>query len=394
LAVLTICVAFVGCGAAGKGTPSSSSSLASPSSALDSRVATTSGHGEQRRTARRVTRRSLGDAAISAQLGQMIITPFAGTTPSTRLLTRIRRGEVGGVILFAGNVAGGRAATTALTAQLQAAAHDGGQPPLLIATDQEGGEVKRLTWAPPARAPSEMASPEVATAEGEATGSALRSAGVNLDLAPVADVKHLANSFLGTRTFGEDPETVASLACGFAQGLATSNVAYTLKHFPGLGRATGNTDLGPVVVEVEAEALREDYEPYVACASAPLALVMVNNAIFPSLASGRVPAVLAPQTYSTELKIAGAGETPTISDDLEAGALRGLSSVAVRAASAGLDLLLYAGTEAASEAGYEELLAAVRAGTVKASRVERALARIATLKRLLASSAGGQAARG
>ena len=75
------------------------------------------------------------------------------------------------------------------------------------------------------------------------TGDALRALGINVDLAPVADVAGPTASFLGTRTFSDSPDTVAQAACGFASGLAQGGVGATLKHFPGLGRAPGNTDL-------------------------------------------------------------------------------------------------------------------------------------------------------
>ncbi|MHB8533151.1 MAG: glycoside hydrolase family 3 N-terminal domain-containing protein [Solirubrobacteraceae bacterium] len=322
--------------------------------------------------------------ALPGAIGEMIVARFAGPTPPASLLARIREGQVGGVILFGENVTGGREATQALTAELQAAATAGRRSPLLIMADQEGGEVKRLTWAPPALAPARMTSTNIAAAEGQAAGSALRSAGINLDLAPVADVEHFATSFLGSRAFGDDSSQVTLRACAFAQGLAAAGVGYTLKHFPGLGRATSNTDLGPTVIEAGAEQLRQDYQPYLACGHEPQALIMVSSGTYPALASRQTPAVLAQGTYATELGVAGVGGTPTISDDLEAGALRQQTAVAVRAADAGLDLLLFAGTEGGSERGYAELLAAAQRGEVPVGRIAAADAAIARLKQTIA----------
>ena len=92
-----------------------------------------------------------------------------------------------------------------------------------------------------------------------------------MDLAPVADVERVSNSFLGTRSFGSDPSVVESRACAFAQGLQSEGVAYTLKHFPGLGRATSSTDTGPVTIDASATEIRHDYLPYSACADSPIA---------------------------------------------------------------------------------------------------------------------------
>ena len=99
-----------------------------------------------------------GSVPVDQMLGQMIVSPYAGSTLPPALLERVRAGEVGGVILFSENTAGGEASTRAQISELQAAASAGGKPPLLIMTDQEGGEVRRLTWAPPVLAAADMRS--------------------------------------------------------------------------------------------------------------------------------------------------------------------------------------------------------------------------------------------
>lgn len=316
-------------------------------------------------------------------LGQMIVASFSGTTPPPTLLARIRAGQVGGVILFGDNVAAGLAATRVLTGELQRAARQGGNSPLLIMTDQEGGAVRRLP-GPPALAPSAITSNGVAFTQGQATGRLLRSVGVNVDLAPVADVEHIPN-FLGSRSFGSSPSLVAKRACAFAAGVASQHVAYTLKHFPGLGRATGNTDLGPVTVNASASALRSDDLPYRTCGANQLTLVMVSNAIYPSLAGG-LPAVMSPEIYRRELPLALDGHpTVTVSDDLQARAMTNQLAPARHAINAGLDLLLYAGTESASAAAYSLLLLEARSGHLSAARIEAASRAIAALKRRLSS---------
>jgi beta-N-acetylhexosaminidase len=312
-------------------------------------------------------------------LGQMIVARFTGTSPSASLLARIRAGQVGGVILFSDNFAAGLAATQALIDELQGAAHRGGNPPLLVMTDQEGGSVKRLA-GPPTLAPSEMTSSAIAFEQGKATGRLLRAVGVNVDLAPVADVERLPGSFLGARSFGTSPSAVADRACAFAKGLASEHVAYALKHFPGLGRAVQNTDLAPVSVDAPPDLLRSDYAPYRACAGGPLATVMISSASYPAI-TGPLPAVMSPLTYQRELPIATSGSrVVTISDDLETPAVTGQSAPARQAIDAGLDLLLYAGTEQASDAAYTILLEEARSGTVSKTRIQAAYDAILALK--------------
>lgn len=334
---------------------------------------------------RPVTTHRIRTASVARMLGQMIVARFAGSRPSPFFLARVRSGQIGGVILFADNLAGGLAATRTLTRELQREARNGGNPPLLIMTDQEGGSVRRLL-GPPNLAASGMTSDSAALREGRATGKLLRSVGVNLDLAPVADVEHAPGSFLGTRSFGNDPKLVAGRACAFAQGLASQGVGYTLKHFPGLGRATSDTDAGPVSINPSASALRDDYSAYLICGAKPLAVIMVSSAVYPSL-SGPLPAVMSPITYRRELRIAHRGPAgPTISDDLQASGLAGQASPARQAIRAGLDLAMYAQTEQASSDAYSALLADVHAGTIKVQRIREAAQTISTLKHSLPGS--------
>jgi beta-N-acetylhexosaminidase len=313
-------------------------------------------------------------------LGQMIVARFSGPTPSASFLARIRSGQVGGVVLFADNAAGGLVMARALISELQRTARQGGNPPLLIMTDQEGGEVSRLP-GPPTLAPSEMTTATVALAQGRSAGALLRSLGVNVDLAPVADVERAPGSFLGTRSFGSLPAAVTTNACAFARGLASEHVAYTLKHFPGLGRAVRSTDLAAQAIPGSAGELRSDYGAYRACGESPLALVMISNAIYPDL-TGPLPAVMSPLTYQRELPIATGGmPVVTISDDLQAGAIADQSAPASHAINAGLDLLMYAGTEGASADAYASLLSELRSGLVSKARVQAASSAIEEFKR-------------
>ena len=318
-------------------------------------------------------------------LGQMIIARFPGRRPSRAFLARIQSGQIGGVILFGDNVAAGSTKTHALTEELQHAARQGGNPPLLIMTDQEGGTVRRLP-GPPDLSPSSMGSDSTAFDEGEATGRLLRAVGINVDLAPVADTERVQGSFLGSRTFGSNPAVVASRACSFAQGLQSQRIAYTLKHFPGLGRATGSTDDAPVSIDAPASVLRNDYLPYLSCAASPLALVMISSAVYPNL-SGPLPAVLSPLIYKRELRVVDRqAAVLTISDDLQAPALDGQVSPAQRAIAAGLDLVLYAQTEGASARAYYALVAEFRRGDISLLRIREAADAIRGLKRELSGT--------
>lgn len=316
------------------------------------------------------------ELTVEEALGQTVVSRYAGPTPSRSLLRRIRRGQVGGVILFADNLGGSRSAIRRAIDRLQRAARAGGRPKVLVMVDQEGGLVKRLP-GPPRTSAAAMRSPR---AEGLATGRMLRSLGITVDLAPVADVAH-RGTFLGSRAFGGEPGEVAREACAFAAGLRQADVAPTLKHFPGLGHARINTDDAPESVDVAAAALRRDYAPYRSCGARPGTLAMLSSAVYPDLL-GPEPAVLTPATYERELPRRGAWPV-TISDALDTPALAGEARPARRALTAGLDLLLYANTEEASARAHRILLADARAGRIPRARLQEAAQRVLRLKAFL-----------
>jgi beta-N-acetylhexosaminidase len=318
---------------------------------------------------------------ISHAVGQLIIATYSGSAPSASILRAVRSGHVGAIILMGNNTTGGVARVRMATDELQAAAHAGGNPGLLIMTDQEGGEVKRLP-GPPEYPASGMGEPSVAAAQGGATAEVLRSAGVNVDLAPVADVTR-TDGFMTqeARTFGSSPSRVARSVCSFAHALAKLGVAYTLKHFPGLGDATIDTDSAPSSVTESAPELEADGAAYRRCGRGPLALVMVSSASYTSL-TGATPAVLSPTIYRTVLP-RDAVDALTISDSFESGAMAAAPSPALTAINVGLDMVMYPDYEVASATAYTRLIGDAESGALDLSRMRDAAARVLKLKRNL-----------
>jgi len=325
-------------------------------------------------------------SSVEALVGQRLVVAMEGTTPSASLLARVRAGEVGGVILFGGNVRT-FPQVRELAAQLQAAARVAGRPPLLIAVDQEGGLVRRLRWAPPSRSAAELGVlPESKVrAAGRAAAQALRAAGVNVDLAPVADVPSVPGSFVAAqrRAFSTDPPLAAALTTAFAQGLADGGIVATAKHFPGLGRAAASTDTAPVTIAASRAALASDLVPFQALVRAGVPLVMLSNATYPALDAK--PGAWSPAVESLLRRTIGFGGV-TITDALEAAAKthgRSVGAAAVLAAQSGADLLLLTGKEAATGAVYRRLVEAASSGKIPRSALERSNDRILALKREL-----------
>ena len=314
-------------------------------------------------------------------IGARLVVGMDGTTPSAALLDRIRRGRVGGVILMGRNV---RSApqVRSLTASLRAAARAGGHP-LLVVTDQEGGVVRRFRWAPPAASADELGGLGEAAIRrrGRETARALERLGVDIDLAPVADVPAGRESFIARqrRGFSPVPTRTAKGVTAFAAGLLDGGIAPTLKHFPGLGLATVSTDEAAVEIEADEAALAPGLLPYRRAIAAGVApVVMVGNATYSAL--GGQPAALSPPVLAL-LRGLGFGGV-TITDALEPLATThhvALETAALRAARAGVDLLLFVGSERSTERVYDALLAEARAGRLSRGSLERSGARVEEL---------------
>jgi beta-N-acetylhexosaminidase len=288
-----------------------------------------------------------------AQLaGQRVIFSYAGQRPPAALLSLIAHGEVAGVIFFQGNVASA-AQLSGVIRQLDAADAAPANPvrtPLLLMTDQEGGPVRRLPGAPflSEKQIGQSANPAAAARTAGTQGAAnLRGIGLNVNLAPVLDVYRTAGDFDDQfgRSYSSDPRTVASLGADFIAAQQAGGVAATAKHFPGLGSAATkqNTDQGPVTLNVSAATLRAvDELPYPVAISAGVKLVMVSWAVYPALDPSR-PAGLSARIVQGELRGRLGFGGVTITDALEADALKSYGSIAHRAllaAQAGMDLIL------------------------------------------------------
>lgn len=326
--------------------------------------------------------------SLEQQIGQHLIGRMMGTTPSASLLRRIRRGQLGGVIFFGENIP--NAATLARTINiLSGAARAGGQPPLLFATDQEGGLVKRLPLGPPFKSPADMGasdSPARARTRGIATGRYLRRARVNVDLAPVLDAPSSPTSFLGSRAFSGNPAVVTRIGVPFASGIQAGGVAAAAKHFPGLGTAPANTDLSDVTILTSRAELLRRLVPFAAAVQSGIRLVMVSNARYPALDEARNPAVVSRPIVTGILRGRLGFRGVVISDTLAAPSLRGYRQVPLKALNAGVDVLLYSDSEKESAYAYALLLRDARTGLLSRSLLKRSGARIAALKMWIAKN--------
>jgi beta-N-acetylhexosaminidase len=287
---------------------------------------------------------------------------------------------LGGVVLFSRNVRDPEQ-LAALTASLRAE-----RPDLLIAVDEEGGDVTRLEAATGSSFPGNLALGAVDDAEltrrvAAAIGGELASVGVNLDLAPVADViVDPENPIVGVRSFGSDPQLVARHVAAFVEGLQGVGVAACAKHFPGHGETAADSHLELPTAEADRETLlARALPPFAAAVDAGVRVVMTAHIRYPALDDE--PATLSAGLIGllrSELGFAGL----VLTDALEMRAISGtvgLEEGGVRALAAGADALCLGAdrTPAEVERVQAAILDAVRSGRLPEERVREAAERVA-----------------
>jgi beta-N-acetylhexosaminidase len=321
-----------------------------------------------------------GEIKISFLAGQLVMAGMDGTEPDAELLRQAREGEIGGVLLFSRNVSPG---LPGAMQALQDAARQGGDPPLLIATDQEGGAVRRLPGPP--RSPRQIDSEALAQSEGAATASLLVANHINVDLAPIADVVSPAGFEAAQgRGFPGSSERVGALASAFAGGLQGGRVAATAKHFPGIGSLKLDTDHTLGQLQVSPAALQDQLVPFRRLIEHGVDLVMLANAVCPPLDAAQ-PAVFSRAIAEGLLRRQMGFGGVVITDDLEAQSLQGdVGERAVRAVEVGADVVLL-GSAGGGRAAYKALLAAVQNGRISGERLLQSYQRLRALKAKLAS---------
>jgi len=317
---------------------------------------------------------------LRRQIGQLLIAGFDGHQVPAELRSLAREFSLGGVILFARNVADPE--------QVSELAFESARlvpdVPAWVSIDQEGGRVARLKapfteWPPMATLGR---SGDVALAErfAKALAAELKAVGVTLDYAPVLDVyTNPKNTVIGDRALGEKASDVARFGAAIVRTLQAEGIAACGKHFPGHGDTVADSHHELPLVEHPPERLREtEFVPFKAAIDAGVATIMTAHVFVPSLDEKR-PATLSRRVVTdilrNELKYPGV----ILSDDLEMKAIAAEYAVphaATLAIDAGCDGVLICGTNYdVQSAALEAIVHAVEDGTLPHARIDDALAR-------------------
>lgn len=325
---------------------------------------------------------------LAHKIGQMIVTGFSGSSlnPNSAILQDIRTYHLGGVFLFARNLAS-KAQVIDLTHQLQAES----AIPLTIAVDHEGGLVRRMGSSfgfktnYTARQLGDLDNVEITQAFGREIAESLREMGINHNLAPVVDVNVNANNpVIGRngRSFSVDPAAVAKHATAFIEAHHQAGVLCTLKHFPGHGSSTADSHLG--FVDVTDTWDEKELAPFAQIIQHERCDAVMTAHIFNAKVDKELPATLSKAAITGILRQKLGYQGVVMTDDLQMGAIQRyyeLEQVVELALDAGVDMLSLSKYAPRSiETIVRTIESLVESGRVSETRIDESYTRILAMK--------------
>lgn len=333
----------------------------------------------------------LSTMSLEQKVGQMFVMSFFGSELNLAGRDLLSTWQPGAIVLLPSNLENPQQITR-LTNDIQRTLLDSGSIPAFIAVDQEGGIIAHLEegftrWAVPSLLTATQ-SPELAYQFGEALAQELLAVGVNMNLAPVADLQtNPDNPIIGRRSFGNDPELVASMIAPVIEGMQFGGVMATVKHFPGHGETSVDSHLElPVLNFSQDELFARELIPFQSAIDADTGAVMVAHIHFSDIdVNSEIPASLSENIITDLLRNQMAYDGIVITDALDMDAIDTVyspSEAAINAIQAGNDLILI-GAHISPENQAEAMQAvvdAVRAGEIPETRIDESLRRILRAK--------------
>ena len=318
--------------------------------------------------------------SLRRRIGRLLIAGFNGEQVPVELRSLAREFGLGGVILFARNIA----EPEQVAGLSYEAARLDPELPLWVSVDQEGGRVARLkapfTEWPPMATLGRSGDVRLAERFARALAAELKAVGITLDFAPVLDIhSNPKNPVIGDRALAEKAEEVARLGGAIIRGLQGEGVAACGKHFPGHGDTATDSHLELPLVEHPPDRLRQvELVPFKAAIDAQVATLMTAHVFVPSLDADR-PATLSRRIVTDILRNELGFGGVILSDDLEMKAIvshHAVPAAAVMAVDAGCDgLLICSGNCDLQAQALEALVHAVEDASLSLTRVEDALQR-------------------
>ena len=324
-------------------------------------------------------------APLKKLVGQRLMVGFVGTEINTDLRYLIRTLKIGGIILFRRNIESPEQISR-LCRDAQRYASECDLAPLFIAVDQEGGCVSRL----PEPYSQFEGNPSIQNEEdahrfADITGSELKDAGFNMNMAPVLDVAPTdCNSIMAERVFGADPDWVALMGELVIEGLRKRRVIPIAKHFPGIGRTVLDSHKDLPMLNTDYDSLAAfDLIPFQKAIEKQVDGIMLSHIIYDGLDS-EWPASLSRRICTDLLRIRLGFEGVVITDDLDMGAIAenfDILTAIDRIMVAEVDIALICHSMEKMEAAYEKMLTTLTRSTALKDSADASNKRIMRLKK-------------
>ncbi len=315
--------------------------------------------------------------AAARAAARLFLVGLGGTQAPPDVLQSFAQHEWGGLVLEPGNGDSPQQVAD-LIGTIQGTARSAGHVAPLIAASQLGGERDAVPIGSHPQA--DAATPAQALTAAAGAAKALRQLGIRMVLAPDADIALAGGPWEGL-AFSDDPATVSAMVTSAVAGWKVGKVAPAPGHFPGEGAASGDPSMEAATVGLSLDELKaRDLQPFAAIAKHAPA-IQLSAATYVAF-DGVTPATLLPEVVRLLRGDLGFGGV-IVSGDLAAASLTGgesIAELAVRAVKAGVDLVWIPGDVAAQDAAWRAVVRALRDGTIPASRVADALARVSKLR--------------
>ncbi|NEG96100.1 beta-glucosidase [Bifidobacterium sp. SMB2] len=368
--------------------PSSSAAKPAGKSAVPSPNATTSSPRATSQNATDQAQSMVASMSVEEKAGQLLMVPLFAGNPATDVKSLVQDSHVGSVVLL-GNWNGGTTSVAKVSSTLQGYAPDNAK--LLIGVDQEGGQVQHLTGSGFSDMPSAVEQGRLSTdalrSSAATWGRELKSAGVNVDLAPVAGTVSTAsrsqNAPIGAldRDFGLDAAGNGQHAAAFITGMKSAGVMTTVKHFPGLGAVTGNTDFTDQgITDTTTKLDGGQVEGFRQALAARPDMVMMSLATYQAIDSSQ-PAAFSKTIIDDYLRAKLGFQGVVTSDSVSAEAVSSIPArdLGVRFVAAGGDLICIGDYENVGSI-IDGLVSKAKSDAAFAQSLDRSAQRVLTLK--------------
>lgn len=327
----------------------------------------------------------LADMTLEEKVGQLMVVGFDGSKVSSNAVDMIKHKHIGGIIYFDRNMESPKQVAELSNSLQQIAAESKNQLPLMIAVDQEGGDILRMrsqvSPIPSQQKLGKLGSAETVYESAKINATELRAMGVNLNFAPVLDL-----SKTDSRSFGTDPKKAAEYGNKVIEGFQSTSITGALKHFPGHGRSSVDPHLDSSSVEAnQLDLENSDIYPFTQLIKEvdnQNFFVMVTHINYPAYDKEK-PASLSKVIIQDLLRKKLGYEGIVVTDDLEMGAVtkhytyKKLGSEAIQA---GADLLLVCHEYKHQLEVYNGIIEDVRSGEIPVEQINEAAKRVISYK--------------